>query len=172
MGILEARDSSRAQNSIEPGFPVLRSHRLAKIVFWRLPGGARSAKIVFWRVLEEVWPGDECLRRAQQPPGGNPQKHSFPLVLHYFKYSRPRDSLRVQDPSQPSFPEPRSSLHAGGPGPQRIYFDFPRSSKCCSWPLCLIANMCKSWYQHFIKNVRWGALDSGSAPHLQDWSPG
>ena len=53
--------------------------------------------------------------------GGTLKKQSFPLVFQYSGHSRStRDSPRAQNPSEPSFPEPRSSLHAVGPGPQRI----------------------------------------------------
>ena len=111
--------------------------RLTKIMFSRPPGGARSAKIMFWRLWEKVWFWDKSLQTAQQPPGGNPQKHSFPLVLQHSGYSRgARDSPSAQILSQPSFPEPRSSLHAGGPGPQRILgFCKPYSQRC---ELCFV----------------------------------
>ena len=71
----------------------------------------------------------EGVAGGQPPPtgtaagGGEPPETEFSIGFGVFwGFWSPGTVSKLRFPSQPNFPEPKSSLHAGGPGPQRICF--------------------------------------------------
>ena len=68
----------------------------------------------------------EGVAGGQGPPGGTATGGGEPPEIEFsIGFTVVWD---LQLPSQPTFPEPKSSLHAGGPGPQRISTNFDAGS--------------------------------------------